>query len=117
MAQTKWAGGLTAEEFVEKWSRAQLSERAASHEHFIDLCHLRQQPTPAQADATGEDYCFETHVKVVGSPSKGSEGDYGFVDVWKRGYFTWTTSFSRRPRRSSPRSSMAASQTSIRTCS
>jgi hypothetical protein len=29
---------MTAEQFVEKWSRADLSERAASHEHFIDLC-------------------------------------------------------------------------------
>jgi hypothetical protein len=79
-------GGLTAEEFVAKWSKAQLSERAASQEHFIDLCQLLGQPTPASADATGEDYCFEKHVKVVGS---GSKGDYGFVDVWKRGYFAW----------------------------
>ena len=85
----KWAGGLTAEEFVQKWSKAQLSERAASQEHFIDLCHLLEQPTPAEADSTGEDYCFEKHVKVVGSASKGSKGDYGFVDVWKRGYFAW----------------------------
>ncbi len=69
VAMGKRAGGLTAEEFVLKWSRAQLSERAASHEHFIDLCHLLDQPTPAQADASGEDYCFEKHVKVVGSVS------------------------------------------------
>ena len=85
----KWVGSLTAEEFVQKWSRAQLSERAASHEHFIDLCHILGQPTPAEADATGEDYCFEKHVKVVGVASKGSKGDYGFVDVWKRGCFAW----------------------------
>ncbi len=85
----KQAGGLTADEFVHKWSKAQLSERAASHEHFIDLCHLLDQPTPAQADASGEDYCFEKHVKVVGSASKGSKGDAGFVDVWKRGHFAW----------------------------
>jgi hypothetical protein len=83
------AGGMTAEEFVSKWSKAQLSERAASHEHFIDLCHLLGQPTPAEADATGEDYCFEKHVKVVGAASKGSKGDAGFVDVWKRGFFAW----------------------------
>src|SRR4051794_24510086 len=82
---TKWASALTAEQFVTKWSKAQLSERAASQEHFIDLCHLLGQPTPAEADATGADYCFEKHVKVVGSASKGSKGDYGFVHVWKRG--------------------------------
>jgi len=83
------AGGMTPEEFVEKWSKAQLSERAASHEHFLDLCRLLGQPTPAQADSTGEDYCFEKHVKVVGAASKGSKGDTGFVDVWKRGFFAW----------------------------
>jgi len=29
-----------AERFVEKWRDVELSERAASHEHFIDLCRL-----------------------------------------------------------------------------
>ena len=83
------AGALTAEQFVEKWSKAQLSERAASQEHFLDLCHLLGQPTPAEADATGADYCFEKRVKVVGSASRGAKGDYGFADVWKRGFFAW----------------------------
>src|SRR3954468_13125969 len=78
-----------AQQFVEKWSRSELSERAASHEHFLDLCRLLGQPTPAEADSTGEDYCFEKHVKVVRSASKGSKGDAGFVDVWKRGCFAW----------------------------
>jgi hypothetical protein len=49
------AGGPTAEQFVEKWSKAQLSERAASQEHFIDqkvlanllrLNHLRAGGDP-----------------------------------------------------------------------
>lgn len=75
----KQSGGLTPDEFVQKWSKAQLSERAASHEHFIDLCHLLGQPTPAQADSTGEDYCFEKHVKVVGAALK---GDAGFVPYY-----------------------------------
>jgi hypothetical protein len=82
-------GAFTPERFVEKWSKAQLNERQASVEHFIDLCHLLDQPTPAQADAAGADYCFEKHVKVVGSASRGSRGDFGFVDVWKRGVFAW----------------------------
>ncbi len=29
-----------AQKFVEKWAGVELSERAASHEHFIDLCRL-----------------------------------------------------------------------------
>jgi len=85
-----WArGAMTPEQFVEKWSKAQLSGRAASQSHFNDLCELLGQPTPVEADATGTDYCFEKHVKVVGAASKGSKGDAGFVDVWKRGYFAW----------------------------
>ena len=72
-----------AERFVEKWSASELSERAASHEHFIDLCRLIGQPAPAEADPTGTDYCFEKAVKVTQAASKGSKGESGFVDVWK----------------------------------
>jgi hypothetical protein len=78
----KRGASLSADQFVEKWSGVVLSERAASQEHFIDLCRLLDQPTPAQADPTGEEYCFEKSVKVVGSASKGSKGEGGFVDVW-----------------------------------
>lgn len=48
-------GGMTPAQFVAKWSRAALPERAASHEHFLDLCRLLGQPTPAQHGATGAD--------------------------------------------------------------
>ena len=78
-----------AQRFVEKWSASDLSERAASHEHFIDLCHLVGQPAPAEADPTGQDYCFERPVTVVAAASKSSKGEGGFVAVWKRGYFAW----------------------------
>jgi hypothetical protein len=36
----------SAEHFVAKWSQVELSERAASQEHFLDLCRLLGQPTP-----------------------------------------------------------------------
>src|SRR3954465_5478875 len=85
----KSAGSLTPNEFVRKWSERQLTERAASQSPFNDLCEILDQPTPVDADATGTNYCFEKHVKVVGAASKGSKGDYGFVDVWKRGCFAW----------------------------
>jgi hypothetical protein len=78
-----------AQRFVDKWQGVERSERAASQEHFIDLCNLVRQPTPAQADPTGEDYCFEKPVKVTLAASKGSKGEGGFVDVWKRGCFAW----------------------------
>jgi hypothetical protein len=86
---------LTPDAFVEKWTNAQLSERSASHEHFIDLCQLLGVPTPA-SDPDGNDYCFEKAVTVVGPASRGSKGEGrggapggGFVDVWKRGHFAW----------------------------
>ena len=80
---------MTPEQFVEKWRGATLSERAASHEHFLDLCHLLDEPTPAQSDRTGQDYAFEKPVHPAAAASKGSKGEYGFVDVWKRGHFAW----------------------------
>ena len=77
---------MTPETFVQKWTGATLSERAASQEHFLDLCHLLNQPTPAQSDPTGHDYAFEKPVHPAAAASKGSKGEYGFVDVWKRGH-------------------------------
>ena len=52
-------GNLTPARFVAKWSRVQLPERAASQEHFIDLCRMLGQPTPAEHDADGSEYAFE----------------------------------------------------------
>ncbi|MBX3388049.1 MAG: class I SAM-dependent DNA methyltransferase [Phycisphaeraceae bacterium] len=76
-------------QFVSKWSRVDLPERAASQEHFIDLCRLLGQPTPAEHDATGAEYAFEKGVEVAGSASKGSKGDRGFADVWWKSKFGW----------------------------
>ena len=46
-------------EFAMKWGRAQLSESAASQEHFLDICRLVGEPTPAEADPSGEFFTFE----------------------------------------------------------
>ena len=54
-----------------------LKERSASQEHFIDLCRLLGEPTPADADPTGETYCFERGAR------RAAGGD-GWADVWKR---------------------------------
>ena len=50
---------VTPNEFITKWRASELKERSASQEHFIDLCRLLGEPTPAAADPTGETYCFE----------------------------------------------------------
>ena len=83
------AGVLTPARFVAKWSAVDLPERAASQEHFIDLCRLLGQPTPAEHDATGAEYAFEKGVAVTGGASKGTKGDRGYADVWWRGKFGW----------------------------
>lgn len=68
--------------FIRKWKKVELKERSAAQEHFIDLCHVLGEPTPAEADATGDFYCFER------GATKTSGGE-GWADVWKRGHFGW----------------------------
>ncbi|MDE0262111.1 MAG: class I SAM-dependent DNA methyltransferase [Bryobacterales bacterium] len=73
---------MTPHEFITKWTASELKERSASQEHFIDLCRLLGEPTPAEADPTGETYCFERGAR------KDTGGD-GWADVWKRHHFAW----------------------------
>ena len=73
---------LTPQEFIAKWRASTLKERSASQEHFIDLCRLLGEPTPAEADPSGEAYCFERGAR------KDTGGD-GWADVWKRHHFAW----------------------------
>ena len=73
---------MTPDEFITKWRASALKERSASQEHFIDLCRLLGEPTPAEADPSGETYCFERGAR------KDTGGD-GWADVWKRHHFAW----------------------------
>ena len=73
---------MTPDAFVAKWRASELKERSAAQEHFIDLCRLLGEPTPAEADPTGERYCFERGAR------KDTGGD-GWADVWKRHCFAW----------------------------
>ena len=73
---------MTPIEFIAKWRASELKESSAAQEHFIDLCRLLGEPTPAEADPTGERYCFERGAR------KDTGGD-GWADVWKRGCFAW----------------------------
>ncbi|MDK9702427.1 MAG: hypothetical protein OEL20_04755 [Sulfuritalea sp.] len=73
---------MDAKTFIAKWKGCTLKERSASQEHFIDLCHLVGQETPAQADPHGEWFCFERGAKKTG-------GEDGWADVWRRKCFAW----------------------------
>ena len=35
---------LTPQDFVTKWRRSQVNERAGYQQHFLDLCHLAGHP-------------------------------------------------------------------------
>ncbi|MGA0530411.1 class I SAM-dependent DNA methyltransferase [Hansschlegelia sp. KR7-227] len=73
---------MTPAAFIAKWSDATLRERQGSQEHFLDLCRLLGEPTPAEDDPRGERYCFERGAEKVG-------GGDGWADVWRRGCFGW----------------------------
>ena len=73
---------MTPGDFIAKWRASELKERSAAQEHFIDLCRLLGEPTPAEADPIGERYCFERGAR------KDTGGD-GWADVWKRHCFAW----------------------------
>ncbi|MCI0359981.1 MAG: hypothetical protein L0211_16000 [Planctomycetaceae bacterium] len=78
---------MSPQEFIAKWQAANLSERSACQQHFLDLCELLGQPKPAAADPEGAWYCFERGV----SKTEGGDGveRRGWADVWMRGHFGW----------------------------
>lgn len=73
---------ITAHQFIEKWGKSKLKERAAAQEHFIDLCRLLEHETPAEADPDGTWFTFEYGAQKT-------TGSQGFSDVWKKGFFGW----------------------------
>jgi hypothetical protein len=73
---------MTPQQFIAKWQNVSLTERSACQQHFLDLCALLEQPTPAEADPQGTWYTFEYGVQKTG-------GGQGWADVWKKGHFGW----------------------------
>ncbi|MCY3993620.1 MAG: class I SAM-dependent DNA methyltransferase [Caldilineaceae bacterium] len=73
---------MEATDFIAKWQASELNERSAAQEHFIDLCRLLGEPTPAEDDPSGQRYCFERGARK-------DAGGRGWADVWKRHRFAW----------------------------
>ena len=73
---------MTPLDFIAKWQASELNERSAAQEHFIDLCRLLGEPTPAEDDPSGQRYCFERGARK-------DTGGRGWADVWKRHCFAW----------------------------
>jgi hypothetical protein len=80
---------MTPQDFIAKWQRANLSERSAAQQHFLDLCELLGQPKPAAADPEGAWYTFERGAHKTG-------GGEGWADVWMRKCFAWEYKRKRR---------------------
>ena len=80
---------MTPQDFIAKWQRANLSERSAAQQHFLDLCELLGQPKPAAADPEGAWYTFERGARKIG-------GGEGRADVWMRKHFAWEYKRQRR---------------------
>jgi type II restriction/modification system DNA methylase subunit YeeA len=73
---------MTPAEFIKKWKPVALTERAAAHTHFLDLCKLFEHEDPVSADPTGDWFTFEKGATKTG-------GGEGFADVWKKNFFAW----------------------------
>ena len=54
---------MTHPEFLAKWQQAELTERSAYQQHFLDLCEVLGQPKPAEADPHGAWYTSERGVR------------------------------------------------------
>ena len=78
---------MTPQQFIAKWRPANLTERSAAQQHFLDLCELLNQPKPVEADPEGAWYTFERGVHKVGCGE-------GWADVWKRGISAGSTKAS-----------------------
>ncbi|MFY9819978.1 MAG: hypothetical protein WAM82_01260 [Thermoanaerobaculia bacterium] len=45
---------ITVHQFIQRWERVALTERSASHQHFLDLCEVLGHPKPVEMDPEGE---------------------------------------------------------------
>ena len=50
---------MTPERFIQIWQASKLTERSASHQHFLDLCELLDEPKPAAVDPEGTWFTFD----------------------------------------------------------
>ena len=73
---------MNPSEFIAKWDKAELTERSAAQQHFLDLCDLLGHQKPAALDQVGDSFTFERGASKLG-------GGDGWADVWKKGFFGW----------------------------
>jgi type II restriction/modification system DNA methylase subunit YeeA len=70
------------QDIVQLWSGSKLGERQGYQQHFLNICSVLGEKSPAACDQTGETFTFEKHVSKT-------LGGKGFADVWKKNFFAW----------------------------
>ncbi|MEN9848561.1 MAG: hypothetical protein RL368_1301 [Pseudomonadota bacterium] len=73
---------MSVDEFIETWQNSTLTERSASQQHFVQLCQLLGEKTPAEVDPDGTFFTFEKGANKT-------SGTRGWADVWLKGCFAW----------------------------
>jgi hypothetical protein len=81
---------MTPELFIAKWRAGTRNARAACQEHFIDLRHLLDEPSP-NSDPDGANCAFEKGATTA-------TGGDGWADVWRRECFAWQYKGKHRDR-------------------
>ncbi len=62
----------------------ELKERSTAQEHFLDLCHVFEHPTPAAVDPTGENFCFDRGTaKHAGGDGDGLSDPNELILIWR----------------------------------
>lgn len=84
---------MKPEDFIKKWRYVELSERAASQDHFNELCELLDLKKPTDADTRGDWFTFEKAIK-----GGGKSGGGGFADVWRKDCFVWEYKRRKKPK-------------------
>ncbi|HEV7868060.1 MAG TPA: type IIL restriction-modification enzyme MmeI, partial [Chthoniobacteraceae bacterium] len=75
-------GASTPDEFIERWSNAEASERANAQLFLSELADLLAVPRPGNSHASG--YSFEFPVKIPTGPGGTTDGR---IDLYRRGCF------------------------------
>ena len=75
---------MNPSQFVDKWEKVELKERASAQSHFEDVCRLVGHPLPAEKDPKGVEFTYEYGVEKSG-------GGMGFADVWFDDHFAIET--------------------------
>jgi len=77
------ANNMTPQEFIAKWKKAQLSERSAAQQHFLDLCELLGQPNGCEERTIVELKHLDAHLPSWLAAYGGARGYSKFAQAMR----------------------------------